>query len=248
MSAVKAKPHTFQEFPMLQSQQRTLDSLRRVQDFIETHAATLGAISTSATRQELTTAIDETSSQHINQGTAHRTLVGEMSRQRVLAQQLVDSHMRPITKFARGKLRGVPDYAALTVRVGAVNVTRLLSAARTMGEVAAKYTSQFASAGLAADTVERLKAATEALAGAKDSRSHAKGVRMASRRAIAAALIRGRDAVRVLDAQISQVLPGNDALLTTWRAVSRVEVKTGKARTVTPATTPSSSSEVKAQA
>lgn len=229
---------------MRHAQQRTLDSLRRAQDFLRTHEAVLGAIPKSATSQELTAAIDAASAHHVSQGSANRTLIGEISRQRALAKQLVDSHMRPITKFARGKLRGVPDYAALTETVDPLNTSRLLIAARTMAETAAKYAGQFASAGLAGDTVERLKGATDALAAAVDHRSHAKGLRLVSTTSIEKALIAGRDAVRVLDAQISQALPSGDAVLAAWRMVSRVEGKTGKTRSVA-SSAPAVATEVK---
>ena len=222
---------------MRTTQQKVQDSLLRVRDFLDTHRDVLGSISTSQASKDLAAALEAAGEHQISQGSAIRAGVGAMSRQRVLAKQLIDSHMKPISKFARGKLRGAPDYAELTVSVTAAYPARLLAAAQTMVKVASKYTDKFASGGLAPDTVDRLAAATEAFATSLGERSHAKGLRIVSTGAIQQALVKGRDAVRVLDAQVSQLLPSDDSLLAAWRTVSRVEAKTGKVRgrEVTPA-------------
>jgi hypothetical protein len=221
-----------------QYEQRALDALRRVLDFLITHALVLGSISTSEGKIEVEAAVAAITSHQVKQGSANQARLGQMNRQQALARQLVEKNMRPIAKFARGKLRGAPGYAELTVKVSTASPTRLLTCARTMANIAAKYADRFATAGLAADTVDRLVAATDAFADAMDQRAHAKGLRLVSTTEIENALAQGRDAVHVLDALITQQFPANDALLVAWRSISRVEDKPGKTRGVPRSSTP----------
>ena len=215
---------------MNQEDQRTLDSLQRVQDFLDTHADVLGTIANSEGRKEIDAAVAKVAAHHTHQGTADRDLAGQMGRQQALAKQLIASHLRPIAKFARGKLRGVPDYAALTLPVDAGKPKRLLHNARTMSDAAAKYADRFASAGLVSDTVQRLNTAADALEGTMKQRSHTKGLRKVSTGEIENALVQGRDGVRVVDALIAQLLSPGDALITAWKSISRIEAKPGKVR------------------
>lgn len=233
---------------MNQTHQRTLDSLRRVQDFLDTHADVLGGIVNSEGRKEIDAAVAAIDSHRTNQGTANRDLAGQMGRQQALAKQLIASHLLPIAKFARGKLRGVPDFAALTQAVDASKPKQLLLNARTMADAAAKYADRFASAGLAANTVERLKTATDALESAMAQRSHLTGVRKVSTGEIENALVQGRDGVRVVGALLAQGLSPNDALFTAWKSISRVEEKSGGVRRSKAAPVGQASSPVAVQA
>jgi hypothetical protein len=222
---------------MNNTHQRTLDSLVRSDDHIDTNVIVLGSIATSAARQALKAAIEATNTHRVYQGTAERALVGAMSRQEALATQLIENHMKPIAQFAGVKVRGIPDIKELKVAVRASDSKRLLSAARTLAQSATKYRDQFTSEGMAPDTIERLTAATDAFANAINDRMHTKAVRMTANKFIGQALAEGRDAVKVLGAQIAQLLPAKDPVLETWRRVSRVEKKGGKSGTA--ATNPS---------
>src|SRR4051812_35177116 len=163
---------------MNNTHQRKQDSLVRSDDYIDSNGVVLGSVATSAARQALKAAIEAVNTHRVYQGSAERTLVGTMSRQEALATQLIESHMKPIAQFARGKSRGVPDFTELKVTVRVADSNRLLSAARTLAQSAAKYRDQFTSEGMAPDTIERLTAATDAFANAINDRMHAKGVRM----------------------------------------------------------------------
>jgi nucleotide-binding universal stress UspA family protein len=216
---------------MNNTHQRKQDSLIRSDDYIDSNGAVLGSVATSVARQALKAAIEAVNTHRVYQGSAERMLVGAKSRQEVLATQLIESHMKPIAQFAHGRLRGVPDFTELMVTVRVADSKKLLAAARTLAQSAAKYRDQFVGEGMAPDTIERLTAATNAYADAINDRMHTKAVRMTANKFIEQALSEGRDAVKVLGAQISQLLPVKDPILQTWRRVSRVERKGGKSGT-----------------
>jgi hypothetical protein len=56
-----------------------------------------------------------------------RELAGHKNTQLALAKELSHSHMLPIAKFARGKLRGVPGYAELTFSLDETACKRISS-------------------------------------------------------------------------------------------------------------------------
>jgi hypothetical protein len=211
-------------------QGRTYDSLERVPEFLDAHADVLGAIVTSEGRKDVDAAIIAVQAHRTMQGTAIRELAGHKSTQLALAKELSHSHMLPIAKFARGKLRGVPGYAELTKAVNVGAPKKLLADARSMAKVAAGYVDRFVSAGMAADTVDKLSAAADALDEAIKRRIGSHQSRKASTDSIDALLQQGRDGVAVLDALITQQLKSNDPLLATWKSESRIQDKPGKVR------------------
>jgi hypothetical protein len=220
-------------------QGRTYDSLQRVPEFLDAHADVLGAIVTSEGRKDVDAAIIAVQAHRTMQGTAIRELAGHKNKQLALAKELSHSHMLPIAKFARGKLRGLPGYAELTKAVDVAAPKKLLADARSMAKVAAGYVDRFVSAGMAADTVDKLSAAADALDEAIKQRIGSHQSRKASTDSIDALLQQGRDGVAVLDALITQLLKSNDPLLATWKSESRIQDKPGKVRTKpVAATTP----------
>jgi hypothetical protein len=220
-------------------QGRTYDSLRRIPVFLDGHADVLGAIVTSEGRKDVEAAIIAVEAHRTAQGTASRQLEGHRNKQLAVAKELAHSHMLPIAKFARGKLRGLPGYAELTKAVDVAAPKKLLADARSMAKVAVGYVDRFVSSGMAADTVDKLIVAADALDEAIMQRIGSHERRKASTDSIDALLQQGRDGVTVLDALITQLLKPNDPLLATWKSESRVQDRTGKGRTKpVAATTP----------
>jgi hypothetical protein len=228
-------------------QQRVFDSLERSDSFTEKYPNELGSIVTSQARQDLRAVIAEVRLHDTNQGGAIRTLEGQMNKKVALAKELVHSHLRPIAKFAKGKLRGVPEYAELTATGNPTKVTKLITVAHTMAEAAAKYADKFTAAGLAPDTVNRLIAATDALENVLSQRVSARQKRKSSTNSLDTVLARGRDAVKVLESAITQVLKSGDPLLATWKTESRIQDKPGKPRQNKKATAVQSTAPAAAQ-
>src|SRR5213079_1570473 len=81
----------------------------------------------------------------------------------VLANELQSTHMVPIAQFARAKLKGVPDFAALAKSGFGLRLTALIRAARAMATAAAPQAGAFVSAGFPADTISELGSTAQAL-------------------------------------------------------------------------------------
>src|SRR3954466_16213058 len=124
-------------------QQRRFDVLLRVQAFLDANASTVGPIGTSGARKELDDAIGAVTGHTTVQGTAERTMAGQKSHERALEISIRNEHVRPIATFARARLRGSPNIAALSRTVDNLGGAKLVHAARSMATAAAPYAATF---------------------------------------------------------------------------------------------------------
>jgi hypothetical protein len=216
-------------------QQRKLDSLSRVQGFKTSHADVLGVLTDSPASKQLDAALAATIA-HVNaQASADRALAGQMASQKAISKDLITKHMQPITKFARAKLRGLPEVTALTNPGRSGSPNPLLRAARSMATTAATYQSQLVEAGFPADTVAQLTTAADSLDAVMTQRSTAKNTRVTSTTGIKETLSAGREAVKLLGAAIHRQFSSDATFLAGWRTASRVTANPVRATTVAPA-------------
>ena len=213
-------------------QQRTLDSLRRVQDFVDAHAAELGALKDSEGGRQLEDAIAEVATHTDEQSSTDLAMSGQVSRQRALESDLRAKHMKPIATFARAKLRGVPDFAALTKSGAGLIPKALVRAARAMATAGAPQADAFTKAGFPSDTIAQLGAAATALESSMTDRANAQVRRVGATKGISQALVRGREAVAMLNAVVSKQFADDKTFLAAWRAAHRITKKAGLARVV----------------
>jgi len=236
---------------MNQEQQRKADSLRRVQDFLGANADAVGALKDSEGSKQLNEAVDALVNHGGNQAATDLALAGQISRRRALQAELRASHMQPLATFARAKLRGAPDFAALVKSGKGLGPAQLVRAARAMATAAAPHLDALTRAGFPADTITQLAAAAAALENAITERANAKVRRVGSTKGIREELLKGREAVAMLHAVVSKQFVGDKTFLAAWRAAHRVTAKPGIARVptsvsvtapvavvVAPATTP----------
>jgi hypothetical protein len=215
---------------MNQQQQRKLDSLRRVQDFLDANADAVGALKDSEGRKQLDDAVNTLEAHSGDQAATDLAMAGQINRQRSLQTELRASHMQPIATFARAKLRGVPDFAALVKSGLDLQPKQLVRAARAMATAAAPQQDVLTRAGFPGDTVAQLGAAASALENALTERANAKVRRVGSTKGIREELLKGREAVAMLNAVVSKQFVGNETFLAAWRAAHRVTAKSGVAR------------------
>jgi hypothetical protein len=213
-----------------ETEQQQLDSMVRARDFVRTRADILQGIANLPPVQQLDGAIDAILGHGNTQGTSDRIAAARISRQRALAKQLVRSHMVPIAKFARAKLRGTPDFAALTRAGEARHPVTLLREARSMSAAAKPYAESFVAGGFPADTIEKLDEAVKALSDAVEERGHLRHVRVGATKGIKEQTLLGREAVRLLDAVISRQFASDETVLAAWASASRVDLPIGPAR------------------
>lgn len=96
----------------------TLNTLTRVQRFLDDNNAALEDINTSGYRAILDDAVTNLSAHAINQTGSQRKSIAETAKERVLRNNLKLNHMRRIAMVARAQLRQVPEFAALKMPPG----------------------------------------------------------------------------------------------------------------------------------
>jgi hypothetical protein len=215
---------------MEQLQQRSLDALLRVQAFLDANASTVGAIGTSAARRELDDSITALHDRATAQGTIGRNIAGQKNSQRSLEFSLRNAHMRPIAHFARARLRGTPNFAALTRIANNLNGPKLVHTARAMATAAAPYADTFAASGLPADTPKQLADAADELQGLITARAASKVSRVGTTKAVMEHLMAGKEAVMILHAIISKQFANDPTFLAGWNNARRVQSKLGAVR------------------
>jgi hypothetical protein len=215
---------------MKQQQQRQLDALRRVQDYLNVHAAELGSAISAGVKQQLDDAIARIDAFDNAQGSTKLELDGLMGRRRALAAELRRRHMVPIAEFARARLQGVPDIAALTSSGARLGPSRLVAAARAMATAAAPHLEALVSNGFPPDTITELVAAAEAVSSTMAERASTHVRRVGATKGIEEQLRRAREAVAVFRAVVGKQAAGDLVMLAGWRSAHRVAAKSGATR------------------
>ena len=141
-----------------------LNTLTRVQRFLDDHGTTLGSINQSGYRAILDDVVTMLSAHAVTQTTSKRMSAAIVAKERVLRNALKLNHMRPIAAVAAAQLRQVPEFLALKMPANAPSTSRALSAwAGAMNSAAATSPKTFVDAGLPQDFLVQLKSAADAL-------------------------------------------------------------------------------------
>src|SRR6185437_2751706 len=122
------RAHCMNEFNIV-----TLNTLTRVQRFLDDNNAALEDINTSGYRAILDDAVTNLSAHAINQTGSQRKSIAETAKERVLRNNLKLNHMRRIAMVARAQLRQVPEFAALKMPPGLSTSRALRSEERRVG-------------------------------------------------------------------------------------------------------------------
>jgi hypothetical protein len=207
---------------MQRRQQYEVDSLRRVQAFLDTHADLVGPLKATEAGKQLEAAVVQVTAHALDQGTAERVLAGAGSQVRQQVGDLKANHMTPVAKFSRANLRGVPDFKALAHVPHQLGGRRLVGAARAMATAALPYSDALAAAQFPTDSVKELGAAAEALHVTLDARTAALSQRVIATAGVRQELALGREAVAMLDPVVIKRLAGRTDLLAGWRSAKRV--------------------------
>jgi hypothetical protein len=222
---------------MEQLQQRKLDSLRRVQDFLEAIGNGARTINDSDGRRQLDEAVTALVRYADEQAVTELAMKGLMARQRSQCSALRTSHMKPIAIFARAKLRDVPDFAALVKSGRGLQPKQLVRAARAMAAAGASQADLITRGGFPPDTIAQLAAAASELETTLLERAGVNVRRVGSTVGVREELIKGREAVRMLDAVVTKRFADDETFLAAWCVARRVTAKPGAAQlSVSPAT------------
>ncbi len=206
----------------MQSQTATvLNTLQKVQRFMDINADALGTINHSGYRRILDDVVDTLSSHASNQAASKRMGSAETAKQRVLRNALRLNAMRPIAAVAAAQLKQVPEFLALKMPPGNSTSARLIAAAGGMATAATTYEKAFVDAGLPADFLDRLKTASDALNNSLTNRGNTAGNQVGATQGLKAESVRGREAVKVLDSLIEPQLAGDSVLLMQWKSARK---------------------------
>ena len=222
---------------MLHSSQSAVESFERVQIFLDGHADIVGTLKDSEARKQLDDAVAQLTAQALNQGTANLLIAGQMSRRRQLVTELRAKHMYPIAKFARARLRGVPDFTALAQSGHNLEGNTLVRAARAMATAALPQLDKLTQARFPADVITQLGSAADAVSAAITERATTLVQRVGSTAGIRQQVARGKEAVGMLDPVVSRMIAANAELVAAWRSARRITAKPGgTGSAVAPAT------------
>lgn len=209
--------------------QYVVQSFRRVQAFLDYYVALLGAINTTEARATLDDVVARLDGHRLSRDAAYIQSLGETHRQRQLEAELRDQHMRPVATFAKAKLRGVPNFKAMTT-VRDLSGARLVAAAQAMAEAVVPFVDKFLAADFPSTFMADLSAAAAAVQASIEIRSRTHVMRVGSGIASGKEIERGRDAVGVISGAVLKKLAGNAQLLAEWHVAKRVVLKPGVTR------------------
>jgi len=203
---------------MKRRQAHALDTLVRVQTFLDQHAPLLQGLATCGARRELDALVDALQQHAADQLAFAHATSAQAYRRRVVAKTLLLYHMRPIAAVALAQLRGAPDFAALVAPPYNTKPYELVAAAGAMASAAAPFAATFIHAGLSTDFIKRLTDAAATVDDCMAQQGSLASQRSGATAGVAATLAHARKLVKVLDALIVVQLDGQEALLAEWRA------------------------------
>jgi hypothetical protein len=228
---------------MQTTQGSVLESLHSVQTFLTENADKLGDVVKTGARQKLADAIAELTTHAEEQQGSHLAAQGNTQEKRSFELVLRRDHMAPIARIARAELPPTPAVEPLKMPKGRPTVARLAALADGMANAATPFADTFISAGLPADFIAQLRAASTAMVASVAERNQNRGKRGGATTGLKQKLGRARRIVHVLDAFIQTALKDDQVLLSSWNIVKRVRRNTNRPTTpttppVTPTVTP----------
>jgi hypothetical protein len=199
----------------------TLNTLTRVQLFLDEHGAVLEDINTSGYRAILDDAVTTLNAHASNQTASMRKSTAETAKERVLRNALKLNHMRRIATVARAQLRQTPEFTALTMPPNPSTSRALIAWASAMESAAAAHEATFVASGLPKDFLAQLATATKNLQTTLATKGATKAAQVGATSGIGAESTRGRQAVTVLDSLVEPLIGGDIALLSEWKFAKR---------------------------
>jgi hypothetical protein len=218
---------------MMSTQEITLNTLRKVQDFMTSNASALGTISHSSSRQALDELAATLRSHGVSQAGARSTRTTAVARLTVLRSALLVKYLRPISAIAEVQLSQSPDFTELKLPKGVRSTQQILNRAGAMGAAAARYADTFVKAGMSPTFLAELAAAANDLESAATAKARAFDSQKGATTGLTAVSKQARKIVRQLDALIEPVLAGNPALLAQWKSAKKF---TGRAQPIASTT------------
>ncbi len=212
-------------------------TLTGVQRFLDDNAAKLPGIAGSGARQRLDDAIARLSG-HATAQDGHAIIAqGATQTYRDRRTALLRDHVRPIARIAAAELAGTPAIESLRIPRGKLSAPKLAALANGMATAAAPYVAVFTKAGLPADFLAQITAASDSMMASLSDRATSRGKRGGATAGLTVTASDARKVINMLDALVKRALGGTEpALLADWRIVKHVPQKTSVSKPSTPST------------
>src|ERR1039457_5097087 len=201
---------------MKKSQQATLGRFKRIQDFLDLHAAELIDVNRSHARVLFDEAITELDGCAAAQATASVRARSHTALRTELREDLIVSHLHPIVTIVRACLSHLPVLGSLQMpRKCASDWDLLLDARRTSDAIGAnRYV--FLAEGLPDDFVEQLIETADELSELLKARDQSRFEAIASTERIRRSIAEGLERLRLLNALVLLRIRGNEELAAGW--------------------------------
>ncbi|MDB4893602.1 MAG: hypothetical protein JWL61_5457 [Gemmatimonadetes bacterium] len=207
---------------MKTDQGNVLQSLRIVQSFLDTHAASIRTINSTGARKQLDDAIIELAGHESEQSGKALAAQFETKKKTSCRRDLLKKNMTPISRIAQLELPRTEELFPLRMSKAGLSTARLAAAAYGMAKAAAPYSNIFVAAGLPADFLSSLTGAADAMLATVNDRAQHRSLSKGATRAIAVRLSTARKIIRVLDTLVSVALENDPKLLEAWNGVKRL--------------------------
>jgi hypothetical protein len=212
-------------------QKQVIEAYQRVQDFVAGHPVPPPG-SYGEPKAMLDEVVGRLTDHSADQLIGARFAKAEKQSEATLSKELREQHLRPISRIARAVLRGSPGIdRALHMPEPMLTTTKLIAEADAFRAAAVLYEETFVKKGRPADFIARLDAATEALRGAFRGKARNVGKKAGAKAGLKSEIVRGRDAIELLDAIVTTAFVGDAEVLAAWRSARRVRAVAGGNRT-----------------
>ena len=226
------KPHPMRSQPfravarptmeeLMRSTQATrLTQLQATCAFLDQHAERLPAVNSSNARRkldELTASIH----QHASDQEAYALRrMSETRRYQMLRDDLIQHHIGPIVAMAHSVLLNDPTLHVHRMPRGNPHAAKLAAEAEGLAKAVRPRAAEFVEAGLEADFLDRLLAASDAMFTSCVTRVQQRGNRKAATHGVRHELAAARTVVRVLGRLVDKEAAGDDALVGSWSSIA----------------------------
>jgi len=212
---------------MQKRQKQVIEAYQRVQAFVADHP-----LAPPGSYGEPKTLLDDAVARlttHSNEQVAGGRLgKADTQAQKTLRKVLREQHLKPIARIASATLRGSPGIDKATrMPKFRLTTTQLIAEAGAFRTAASLYESVFVRNGRPADFLAKLDAATEALRQAQLGKARNLGKSIGAKGGMTDEIVRGRDAVDMLDAIVTTSFAGNGEVLAEWRSAKRIRATSG---------------------
>jgi hypothetical protein len=202
-------------------QQRTLESARRVQQFMDEHCTVAKASLPYTLRDRFDAAVEELAAHQLEQELAAALARCETANYRALRRDLYYGLIRPIGLIASIALRSAPEYRRLMILASSYRARHFLRNVTTLTAAAEAYAALFVQHGMPDDLIDQLHAALAQLAQSAEARERHRRRQIEATHGLCEASRAVRRLVDLIDSVLAPKIKRDQTLVATWIASRR---------------------------